>query len=455
MNLRKRWRGYWFQRTPLIYLAVCRVVFVAFQLLQLSLLDRRGEFARLSALPGELYHPLPILRLLTLPVEWATVGAVHWRAWQFQPSASVLEWVYWVTYLAGVLALIGFKTNPSLFVFATGSIFLQAFFYSFKDFHHPEAMLMIALAVLAFSPAGRVLSIDDLRRRLAFSLKRQKFVDFHLAQRRSALAWWPLLLIQWTFALVYFSAALSKLKGGGIDWANGYTLQYYLLQDGVRWGSALGVWLSGQHTLVWLASWMSLIFEGTFFLVVLVPVLAWIYIPAGIAFHTGVYATMRAPFFHYFPLYLVFIPWLPAGSAILRWLGLAKSDKKPEILFDGQCPLCIRSMTVLRYFDWFDCLTLRDLEQHGSSLRPNSGKVALQDLRREMHLITPDGAVRQGFFAFREALKYLPLLWPVLALLYVPFATMFGPKVYGFVAARRARWQQCDFDTCAVHSVRQ
>jgi len=453
MNLWKRWRHYWFYPAPLIYLAACRIVFVAFQLFQLSILDRRGEFSRLSALPNDLYHPLPILRLLTFPVEWVTAGAVHWRDWQFRPSVEVLEGVYWVTYVAGVLALIGLKTNPSLFVFATGSIFLQAFFYSFKDFHHPEALLLITLIALAFSPAGRVLSIDDLRRRLALALKRRKFVDFHLARRRSVLAWWPLLLVQWLLALVYFSAALSKLKMSGFDWANGYTLQYYLLQDGVRWGSNVGVWLGGQHTLVWLMSWMSLIFEGTFFLAVLFPALALVYIPIGAAFHAGIYVAMRAPFFHYFPLYLAFISWLPAGRVTLRWLGLSESGKKPEILFDGQCPLCIRSVTTLRYFDWFDCLTFRDFEQYESSLI--GGQVSPQDLRREMHLVTADGFVRKGFFAFREALKYTPPLWPLLALLHLPFAAVFGPKVYGAVAARRARWQRCEFDSCAVHSARQ
>ena len=48
---------------------------------------------------------------------------------------------------------------------------------------------------------------------------------------------WPLRLIQILFALVYFDAGLSKLHASGLDWVNGYTLQYYLATDAI-WTSA-------------------------------------------------------------------------------------------------------------------------------------------------------------------------------------------------------------------------
>src|SRR5262245_29214351 len=136
------WKRYWFRPAPLIYLAVCRIVFVAFQLLQLGLFDHRQEFTRLSAIPEALYHPLPVLRVLTFPFEWFGSGSLNWQAWQFRPSYEFLEVTYWLTCTAGILALVGLKTNLSLLVFAVGSIFLQAFLYSFHDFHHPEAILM-------------------------------------------------------------------------------------------------------------------------------------------------------------------------------------------------------------------------------------------------------------------------------------------------------------------------
>ncbi|MFM6203915.1 hypothetical protein, partial [Planktothrix sp.] len=90
---------------------------------------------------------------------------------------------------------------------------------------------------------------------------------------------------------------------------NGYTLQYFLTNDGLRWGSDLGVWL-GQYRIVGIVfGWIAIIFEATFFLVLIFPQLVWVYIPAGIGFHTGIYLTQRAPFFPFMALYSVFIPW--------------------------------------------------------------------------------------------------------------------------------------------------
>jgi hypothetical protein len=51
----------------------------------------------------------------------------------------------------------------SLLVFAVGSVTLAAFDYSFGKFHHTDAVMMIALSVLALSPSGQVLSVDAWR----------------------------------------------------------------------------------------------------------------------------------------------------------------------------------------------------------------------------------------------------------------------------------------------------
>jgi hypothetical protein len=105
---------------------------------------------------------------------------------------------------------------------------MQAFIYSFYDLHHPEAVMMLALLALALSPSGRVLSIDSLLSQLRWNYRSRKFKIFkNIIAKTSIFARWPLTLLQWLFALIYLSAALTKLGRGGLDWVNGYTLQYY------------------------------------------------------------------------------------------------------------------------------------------------------------------------------------------------------------------------------------
>jgi predicted DCC family thiol-disulfide oxidoreductase YuxK/uncharacterized membrane protein YphA (DoxX/SURF4 family) len=434
------WVAYWFRPAPIINLAICRIVLVGYQLFHLSH-SAMGPLIRLSELPDSLYRPLPILRFLTLPF-----------GWNYRPSLDVLEAVYWITFVAGILAFVGLKTNFSLVVFAVGNVFLIAFIYSFLEWHHPEAVMMIALSILALCPSGGVLSIDDIWRRRSNTSKNQRFDSFNILGEDSVFARWPLLLIQWMFVLIYLSAATSKLGTSGIDWMNGYTLQYYLFRDGIGRDKPLGVWLAQYHILVMTLQWISIIFQSTFALVMIFPRLVWVYIPIGLGFHTVIYLAIGAPFFQWIFIYVVFISWAALAKGISCKVSMPRAFGKPEVLYDGQCPLCIRSMTLICYFDWFERFTYSDLTKRLAKSIRGREDISLEGGLREMYLLMPDGSVKQGFFAFREMIWYLPLLWPLLIIFYFPMASVLGPNIYKYAASRRGRFEKCTFDGCLQHS---
>ena len=216
-KLTRRWEAYWFQPAPLISLAFCRVIVVAFQLYYLIANDYLSQIT----FPDSLYRPLTIFRFLTLPLGWNGFDSLfHMHVeWLYHPDGVVLEGFYWITLVAGFFALVGFRTNLSLIIFAVGNIFMQAFHYSFGDLHHPEGLIMITLCIFALSPVGRVLSIDDLYRRVHSNRTRKKFEEFDpLDGTLNLFARWPLLLTQWMFALIYLSGCVSKLFNSGLDW---------------------------------------------------------------------------------------------------------------------------------------------------------------------------------------------------------------------------------------------
>jgi len=304
------WQRYWFAPTPCLDLAVVRLIAVAMQLfwmvvfaVQLDVLELRATMADGS------WQPLMVLNLLNLP--WG---------WGFRPSFAVLHTIYYISIIAGLFSLVGLLTNLSLLVFAVTCIYLQAFVYSFGDFHHPEAVMMVALSMLALSPSGRVLSVDAWLRR-----RRTGEGGAGLLERTSEFAGWPIKLIQWFFVLMYASAVWSKLGASGLDWANGFTLQYYLAMDGMRRDSPLAYWLSQYHTLILLAQYGVLLFQATFALAVIFPKLRWLYVPAGLCLHIGIYVTLKAPFFQWIALYAVFIPWTEALRLVrARWGQMAQ-----------------------------------------------------------------------------------------------------------------------------------
>jgi hypothetical protein len=192
-----------------------------------------------------------------------------------------------------------------LFAFALGDAFMLAYVYSRSDFHHTEAPLVIALGILALSPAGRVLSVGQLIRRWRDGNHEMKDV----LTAEGPLAGWPLRLIQWLFVLIYLSAVLSKLVFGSLEWLNGYTLQYFLIQDTLRKGTLLGGWFSQYHYLVMLSQYAVVLFQTTFVLAAIFPRLRWIYVPLGLGFHAGNWILLNAPFPEWMALYAVFIPW--------------------------------------------------------------------------------------------------------------------------------------------------
>src|SRR5262245_56387098 len=141
MKLWTMWRNYWFRPAPLLNLAIGRVAAVSFQLLNLLWFARPiDDFPAYIQLP-HIYKPLALLRAVFRPVspEWF-------------PPLGTLEAIYWVTVVFGVLALIGLATNVSLGAFAAGSAVIQAYTYSFNEFHHPEAIMAFALVFFALSP---------------------------------------------------------------------------------------------------------------------------------------------------------------------------------------------------------------------------------------------------------------------------------------------------------------
>lgn len=124
-----------------------------------------------------------------------------------------------------------------------------------------------------------------------------------------------------------------------------------------------------------------------------------------------------------------------------------------DVYFDGMCPLCIRSVEALGVLDLSGRLRFNDLEAlEAWPPLPGHPDVSLDDLRQELHVLAPDQSVHRGFFAFRRIARELPVLWPVLPLLYLPGASILGPRLYRRVAGSRVRLDGVNGRCCDRHT---
>ncbi|HVS39398.1 MAG TPA: DUF393 domain-containing protein [Gemmataceae bacterium] len=126
------------------------------------------------------------------------------------------------------------------------------------------------------------------------------------------------------------------------------------------------------------------------------------------------------------------------------------SGGQGQVLYDGQCPLCLRSVRILQRLDWFHrlaYLNARDRQHLPTSEAPLDPDRLLQ----EMHVLTPDGRrLYHGFAALRWIAWRLPLLWPVAPLLSIPGVSWLGQRLYLWIARNRFRLVPCHGGVCTL-----
>jgi hypothetical protein len=296
---------HWFAPASLRDLALVRIL--AFGTQTLWFLPSLAWGLHLAQADQSLYAPLPLLKLFLLP----------WGPWgEARPDALFLTVVWWVAAVGGVLATIGLGSLLALPAAAVANALLVAHQYSYDEFHHPEALMIIALGVLSLAPSGTAWSVDALLRRWRRRLRHSgrdsggaSLADSSAADSdERVFARWPLRLMQWLLVLTYLSAGTAKLRTGGIAWVNGYTLAHHFAGDALRQGSEVAMTLASLPPRLWvLPSIGAVAFELTFVLAILLPRTAWLYVLAGAGMHLAIYAIQRAPFFQTIVLYAVFV----------------------------------------------------------------------------------------------------------------------------------------------------
>jgi len=274
-----RWNRYWFPTTTTRTLALCRIIAVSAQLYWFpSLLSH----INLASKNPDFVDPQVLIRAITFIIP---------RDVLFTPQG--ITTLYWITLVAGLTALVGLFSRPSLFIFALGNWIFVGHRYSYADVHHPEALFAIFLMTLALAPSGRSLSLDAL-------LRRPRARNAGASTDRletSDTAMWPLKLAHVLLAMTYFSTGASKVIVGGLGWMNGYTVQIYTFANAMPENRTWGIWLAGQHTFGVLLGAFTVLFELFFFVSLVLPRTAPFFFFNAILFHIALYVTMGHQFF--------------------------------------------------------------------------------------------------------------------------------------------------------------
>jgi len=273
-----------------------------------------GSLARLAAfrvimMLGALYGLLHYRVVLRQEVEALGVAYLH-RKWTpiyvldvlgVEPMGpATYQVLYWGLWAAILLAMFGVLTRLSCALVALGLSYWIGTAYSFGKPHHEYTVLVFALAALPFAPAGARWSLDACLRR---GLGRGGGGP---PPEKAPFARLPIRVAQFSLALAYGFAGLSKLVLAGPTWANGYTLQGIMLNYQAPWTEVMteNLWFCRLSSIFVLAV------QSSFPVVLFVPRLRWFYLPAAVGFHMMTWQTMgTGPYMGLWITLAAFVPW--------------------------------------------------------------------------------------------------------------------------------------------------
>jgi predicted DCC family thiol-disulfide oxidoreductase YuxK len=290
-----------------------------------------------------------------------------------------------------------------------------------------DAILACLLLILCFAPIGRALSLDRVREVRSAKLKSLAGAPPTFT---SPWAFACTRLMQIQMAVLFFFSAADKLKGD--DWWDGDAVWLVFSSNDYYNGALLDL-LASHYWLANVATYGTVLIEIAF------PFLIWqrrsrpYMLAAAIFLHLQFALLMKLYYFSFVMImgHMSFVrrQWLSGlGAAWKRKMG------EMEMVYDGTCGFCKRSMAWFLAFDGLGQIQIRDFRTSPSPV------VSDEKMKTALYLVLPDGRSLPGFEAYRYVVLRVPGLWWLIPFFYVPlFSRLLGHPIYNWIAANRSR----------------
>jgi hypothetical protein len=222
-----------------------------------------GPYAELASQPAALFRPISFLRVLE----------------RMPPRGLVLA-VQALALAGAVLAAAGLWTRVALPLAWAAALPLVAMTSSLGKVVHNDVLLLLCLVPLLPAPAGAAWSLDARRR---------------TPPQPSAAFGWPVRTAMVVVAGAYFFSGLAKLLHAGPAWVTSGNLRWvlYASSDQQPAPNPYALFVADRPVLAHLLAAATLAVELGFPLVLWRPRLAWLFLPAAVAMHAGIWLAMR------------------------------------------------------------------------------------------------------------------------------------------------------------------
>ncbi len=305
------------------------------------------------------------------------------------------------------------------------------YFYALNAFHVGTLswdILLVTLFLMCLtSYHGDYFSVDCLRRGEPQAYKRKR--PFFLQR-----------LLQLQIASTFFYTALYKITAAG-NWLTDNPV-YYLMNyppSGVTKWFLVRDFFAARPELCYIVGVVIVGIEISLPFLLFYPRTRITAIYWGIFFHIVLVMTFDVPaiFLFLFPAQLLlFIN----PNYIVDWIDQKRAANEhgvqDQLIYDGNCQFCRGSVRMLLVMDLFRCLKLVNFHDV-ADLQKLHPELTAEKCMSQLHVIEPSGKFYGGFEAFRRLCFNLPMLYPMIPLVYFPGASTIGPILYKWVAKNR------------------
>ena len=399
------------------------------------------DFPSIALLPVEMSHHGGTMRFLySLPIGFAA----------FVTSEISLRAFQWLTELVLFLGVIGWHTRVVIPLGALCHFLLLGTLVDYSFFWHQNLVLLYVMVVLSFTPCGDGWSVDRL-----WKIYRERVSPD--TERASPVYGWSRYACWLVIALPYVEAGLSKLRDGGLLWWNAANMRANFYGDTLNprefnWAFSLSL-APAPDIVFTLLGIFTVVAELSFGMVLFSRVARRILPVLAMMMHIGILVLQRILFLDLILIQFVFFDFNKIRKAIGQWL--ARHRGRIQVLYDGFCPLCRRTVRLLACLDIFQRLQfldfrLLDLNEYN---RTQALNLKPGNLEKEMYVISR-GRAYHGFYGYRAIALALPAFWLLAPWLFLPVVSSLGASIYGFIARNRMKLFSCD-SHCPVQPVEQ
>lgn len=270
------WRTFWFRAEPMYTFGLFRIAFGVLAIIwTLWLIPMLSDMLFTSGVTP---------RQPAVPNTWGV-----FQIWM--SNQAIL--VGWGVLMAAALALtVGWHSRVAAVI-----VWILILSFERRDpwaFNSGDVVVRIEALILALSPCGAALSLDQ----------RRMVGSFWSAQTRRI---WPVRLIQIQFCVIYVSAVMIKLTGD--TWLNGTAVSYALrLVDMQRFSPP--TWFSTDALDMNLLTW------GTLAIELALGILVWNrrcrpwVLAAGVSLHLGIDVSIMIGIFSW-AMFVLYVAWIP------------------------------------------------------------------------------------------------------------------------------------------------